>query len=304
MLKWLPTFSPARKRVDNPPPAPAPRVLTRAQHKKEDASMLAERTIDVLDHYVAPAPSPQNAIDLFRGEWSSRLPASLGGLEAGRALLFEDTRITWFEQEVGGFSGKTVLELGPLEGGHTYMLERGGAEQIIAVEANSRAFLKCLIVKELLGLTRVRFLCGDFLEYLRAPGPEYELCVASGVLYHMREPAELLALLARRCRGHLLLWTHYYDDAVISANPDLVPKFTAHRPTEFEDFSHSLHRYEYQQALGWSGFCGGPAPYSHWMTRVDILRGLDHFGFVDIRINFEAPDHPNGPSFAVVATRR
>ncbi len=35
-----------------------------------------------------------------------------------------------------------ILELGPLEGAHTYQL------RILAIEANAEAFLKCLVVKE------------------------------------------------------------------------------------------------------------------------------------------------------------
>jgi SAM-dependent methyltransferase len=86
-----------------------------------------------------------------------------------------------------------VLELGPLEGGHSFMFERLGAREVIAIEANPRAYLKCLIIKELLDLRRVRFLCGDFLEYLRADGTDFDLVFASGVLYHMRNLARTSA---------------------------------------------------------------------------------------------------------------
>ncbi|CAN5852206.1 hypothetical protein BH23PLA1_BH23PLA1_02340 [soil metagenome] len=265
--------------------------------------MATVKPADVLDHYLAVAPGPQNALDLFKGEWSSKMPAPLDHLEAGNAQLFEDARITWFEQQVGGFEGKSVLELGPLEGGHTYMLEQRGAESILAVESNTRAFMKCLIAKELLGMTRARFICGDFLEFLREPGPQFDLCVASGVLYHMREPAELIALLARRCSEHVLLWTHYYDEDLIVGDPAHAHKFVAREEVEFEGFSHVLHRHEYRAAVDWGGFCGGPALYCHWMTRPDILGCLEHFGFGDLRIQFDNPQHQNGPAFAIAARR-
>ena len=58
-----------------------------------------------------------------------------------------DERNKWLANEIGGLSGKSVLELGPLEGGHTYMLEQLGATDITSVEANARAFLKCLIIE-------------------------------------------------------------------------------------------------------------------------------------------------------------
>src|SRR6187549_1828057 len=102
------------------------------------------------DHYVTSPPSGQNAIDIFKGEWSSQFPPEAGEIQAGQWKLFEDTRLAWGLGRLGGIDGGNVLELGPLEAGHTYMLERAGAASVVAVEANTRAYLKCLIVKEIL----------------------------------------------------------------------------------------------------------------------------------------------------------
>ena len=68
----------------------------------------------------------------------------------GFAQLFEDDRILWDEEKLGKFLSKRVLELGPLEGAHTYMLQQLGAKEIISIESNKRAFLKCLIIKNIL----------------------------------------------------------------------------------------------------------------------------------------------------------
>lgn len=257
----------------------------------------------ILDCYAKAAPSPQSALDIFAGEWSSSLPGPLANCKAGPVGLFDDDRVKWFLKEIGGVAGKSVLELGPLEGGHTYMLEQAGARTITAVEANSRAFLKCLIVKELLGLQRCSFLCGDFMEYLRQAGPSFEVCLAAGVLYHVQNPAELLALLARRCTGHLLLWTHYYDKELVAFNPELASRFTAASPGEYAGFRCTLHRQEYRTDLKRPGFCGGSKTTSQWLAREEILKGLAHFGFHDLRIGFDEPRHPQGPAFAVVAAR-
>lgn len=257
-----------------------------------------------LETYLTSAPSPQNALDLFEGEWSSRLPEPFADLKAGSSPLFADHRIDWLASEIGGFAGRTVLELGPLEAGHTYMLERGGAGRIDAIESNTHAYLKCLIVKEVLGLQRAHFHCGDFVEYLKADGPRFDLGIASGVLYHMRDPVQLIALLARRCGGSLFLWTHYYDRELIAANPALAAKHTGSFRGRHDGFEYVLSRYEYRAALDWGGFCGGSAPYAHWMSRPDILKCLEHFGFGDIRINFDHVCHPNGPALALIAKRR
>ena len=243
------------------------------------------------------APNPQNALDIFKGEWSSTLPKELGNLQAGASALFEDARIHWIAEQWNGLKDQTILELGPLEGGHSYMMERYGAASIVAIEANARAYLKCLVVKELLDLKRTTFLCGDFIKFLRQNSLQFDICVASGVLYHMQNPIELLELISK-VSDRVLIWTHYFDSNLLED-----ARFTAHTEAEQAGFKHTLHRHEYQNALGWSGFCGGSAPYCNWLSREDILQGLQRFGFSDIQIGFDDADHPNGPAFAIAATK-
>ena len=89
--------------------------------------------MEIPDYYVKSAPSVQNTLDIFPGEWASKLPGDLSLLNAGQSGLFEDARITWAVEQLGGVTGQTILELGPLEAGHTYMLEKLGAASITAV---------------------------------------------------------------------------------------------------------------------------------------------------------------------------
>jgi hypothetical protein len=253
-----------------------------------------------LDAYVNSAPSARNAVEIFKGEWSSILPDPYATLSGGTAALFEDHRVRWFLEVIGGVTDCRVLELGPLEAGHSYMMERAGASSVLAIESNTRAFLKCLVAKEILELRRVRFVCGDFLAWLREPGPSFEIGLASGVLYHMENPVELIELVARRVHGPVLWWTHFHDAGVISANPALAPKFTGSRPARHGGFHHLLHRQEYQKALGWAGFCGGAAPVSAWLSRSDLMGAFQHFGLAVVATGFEQIHHPHGPSLAVV----
>jgi hypothetical protein len=262
----------------------------------------AALVVNILDYYVTAAPDPQNALDIFKNEWASRLPEPLAALHAGAIPLFEDPRIDWALEQWGGVEGRTVLELGPLEAGHTYMIERAGAASILSIEANTRAYLKCLIVKELLELHRARFVCGDFVEFLRTNQAHYDVCIASGVLYHMRNPIELLALLAK-ASDRLYIWSHYYDHNLLSNNPVLADKYTSSNIAEYEGFKCELYRQEYLSALNVMHFCGGSDVYSLWMKRDDILACLRYFGYDNIQTHFEQPDHPNGPSFGLIATR-
>ncbi len=262
------------------------------------------RNPELNNDYIRAKPEPQHALDIFRGEWASKFPPPYAHLQAGEALLFQDSRLQWGLDQVGSLKGKSVLELGPLEGGHTYMLEQNGAERIVAVEANTRAYLKCLVTKEVLGLQRAQFLCGDFLPYLREPTcPNFDVVIASGVLYHMINPVELISLLADHCRGSLYLWTHYYDEAYVRKN-HLTRKFPEVMDANTQGFQHRQHLQLYKHAVKRRGFCGGSAPYSHWLERDELLGCLTHFGFTDIQINFEHHDHPNGPNFSILAQKK
>ncbi len=252
--------------------------------------------------YFSSAPSPQNALDIFDGEWYTSLPGKYHELRAGSVDLYADPRLAWAFQEIGELGGKSVLELGPLEGAHTYMLEQAGCAPITSIEGNPRAYLKCLVLKEVLGLHRAHFLCGDFVEYLRSDPPKVDLVVASGVLYHMANPVELIHLISR-VTDCVFIWTHYYDEAALASKPDIRKKLTRRVASEHEGFRHTVFRYEYWGSFGLKRFCGGPNPHAFWMERQAILDCLRYFGFNSVVTNFNEPNHPDGPAFALVARR-
>ena len=253
--------------------------------------------------YFVSAPSPQNALDIFEGEWYTSLPGHLHGLRAGGIDLCNDPRLAWALQEVGDLEGKEVIELGPLEGAHTYMLERTGCARIRSVEGNPRAYLKCLVLKEILGMKRAQFLCGDFVEYLGSGPERANLVVASGVLYHMTNPVELMYLISQ-VTDYVFLWTHYYDDGALARRPEIRRKITAREERKVHGFAHELFRYEYWGSFGLKRFCGGPNPHAFWMRRDAILDCLRFLGFASIVTGFDEREHADGPAFAVVARRK
>jgi hypothetical protein len=253
--------------------------------------------------YLKARPSAQAAIDIFRGEWSSSFAPLAPGLvvdSGGTHSLFDDPRILWAIEQAGGLAGRKVLELGPLEGAHTYLLHSAGASEVVAIEANTRGFLKCLVTKELLGLHRARFLCGDSQEFLRETAEFFDLGVASGVLYHLVNPVEFLELLSRRCRA-IYLWTHYYNDALLARQGGL-RRFLKEAPLEWGGRRFVIYRHNYGKSLGWSGFCGGIHDHSYWMRREDILEWLAKLGFGSIAIQFDHPD-AELPHFSLFARR-
>lgn len=257
----------------------------------------------ILDSYVLKAPSPQNILDVFAGEWSTMMPEGSGlKTEPGRAALFDTPHVHIARQLFGGFEGRSVVELGPLEGAHSWMLQQAGAARVVAIEANTRAFLKCLCMKEIFGLDRVQYLLGDFVQYLAEREDRFDVALASGVLYHMSEPMRLLELLGQRS-DRIILWTHYYDDAIIRGNRKLSHKFSRVKTGRHAGVDYDWVLQSYKESLSWGGFCGGGADTSVWLTRSSILGFLQTQGFVHQHVAFEQPDHPNGPCFAVIASR-
>lgn len=283
------------------------RLLARVGSSHKTGNLGVSDAIQISNPYCHELPSPQTAVELFAGEWSSRLPSPYGDLSGGQAPLFEDPRVRWGVEQFGGVRGMRVLELGPLEGGHTFMLDRMGAAEVTAVEGNRRAFLRCLVVKELLGIPSARFLCGDFGSYLNDwvshSTNKWDLCLAVGVLYHQRDPVRLIEL-AVQASDRILLWSHYYDEDLISARPDLSAGFASARTASTAGFTHSLYRHDYGAVREWGGYCGGLNPWTHWMLRKDIIGCIEHFGFDVVGIDFDEPLHPNGPAFCLSACRR
>lgn len=246
-------------------------------------------------NYAAYAPSIQQTINLFEGEWSSQLP--FANTVSGSVELFSDSRIQWLIDKVGGVDGMNVLELGPLEGGHTTMLEKAGAASIMAVEGSREAFLKCLVVKELASLRRARFVFGDIDAALFESQERFDLIVASGVLYHLHDPLLTLQnMMARSDR--IFIWSHFVPE-----NTRVATAFTGDVRVRREK-SDQLTYYtrSYLGAEKTAGFSGGAHQQAVWLNRDEVVSLMHRHGF-SVDIAFEEVDRPNGPAACLLALR-
>lgn len=263
--------------------------------------LLSLRHRSALEQFACGADAAQNSVDIFKGEWISAFPAHVN-VKAGDNPLYNDGRLQWLTTQTP-VAGRRVLELGPLEGSHTFQLLQAAAASVTAIESNRRSFLKCLVTKELLGMDNARFLCADFMDYLECnPGERYDLCVASGVLYHMRDPLRMLGLCCQHA-DELFLWTHYYDEALLNANPAQAYRFGQTVACEWQGFKVRGYRRAYGAQIWNPLHLGSDAAYSVWLPRDIILDALRHFGFNDIVIGDEEPGHAAGPAFSLLARR-
>jgi len=254
--------------------------------------------MNILDDYVRKAPANQNAIDIFKDAWTSRFPHRTG-LTAGPIPLFEDARILWLVQQLGGIEGNSVLELGPLEGAHTYMLEKLGAREIVAVEGNAGAYLRCLITKEIMRMDKAHFLLGDVNAYLEECELKFDLCVASGVLYHMRNPVRTLELLSK-VSDKVFIWTHFYEASICRPQLRFAPEPEI---LQWRDVAIPQYQQSYGDVTQRSSFCGGNAEYSIWLEKSSIETVLEQLGFTQIIQMGIQLDHPSGPAYSLLALR-
>lgn len=243
-------------------------------------------------------PSQQNAVDLI-ASWTSWFPPHFH-VTAGSTPLCVDDSVAWAIQALGGVADKRVLELGSLEAGHTYMLEQAGAASILGIEANKSNYLKCLIAKEIFDLKRSRFMLGDFVKYLSSTTETYDIAWVAGVLYHMEDPVELIRLVSEHA-DKLYMYTHYINDEALT-------KTWANRVLDHCTVVRGARDYEYYYrsycgAETTAAFTGGVHSGAVWLRKQDIMDALRAYGFTNIVIKLDMPDHPNGPAIVFVAMK-
>lgn len=253
---------------------------------------------------VQSPPSDQNAVDLFAGIWACDLSELRPGLTSGIAPLFRQDKRPRQLNEALRAAGRdlydmSILEIGPLEAAHTFQLEALGARSILAIEANTQAYLKCLIVKEIAKLTRSRFLLGDSFPFLKETSQRFDLVFCSGVLYHIADPFEFIQA-ACRVSDLFYAWTHFYDPDHMPANVEATrtPVVVSKR-----DGNITYHQRNYNLVAGSTAtFLGGNQDISSWLSLDDMHYCFSAAGFkIDI-IEIDRA-HANGPGITFLAQR-
>jgi len=280
------------------------------EYGKKEGRVFLDKNADnnklqhILANFVTQNPSHQNAFDLFKGSWSTKFSFE-DAVTNGDFAGLQDDRISWLINNYN-VSGKSVLELGPLEAAHTYMLEKHGAK-ILSLESNKGAFIRSLVVKNYFNL-KATFLLGDFNEY-DFGNTSFDLVVASGVLYHMKDPLQLLRKIGDSANS-IFLWTHYFEPDFTKWDPKLLSNLEAGKwdyknpnIVEVNGYSVTLVKQIYGESLNWSGFCGGIDVYSNWIFRDDIIWFIKQLGFNNVKVSFDTQTHPNGPAFCLLAER-
>ena len=246
-------------------------------------------------------PAHQNAVDIFRNRWASKIEEIHPGLVSGEAPMFgpSDRRPSLAAQFLGfspgTLKGMKILELGPLEGAHTYQLVHLGADDVLAIESNSEAFLKCLVVKEILQIPRCRFLLGDCLTFMQETTDKFDMIFCSGILYHMSDPFEMIKAISKHT-DRVFLWTHYHDQKRSCDSPRIPKQVVC------DGFQLTFYELEYGDT-SYGKFWGGNMPTASWLTKEGVEQCFLHFGF-ELTIHENDLVHEGGPNIMATALRR
>lgn len=256
--------------------------------------------MEIRDSYETKKPTKQNIFDRFKGNFATRFPGVDTG---GYADLSDDERIHWCNSLLN-LKDKNILECGPLELGHSYMMHNFGCNKITAVENNWFCYLKCLAVKESLKINNVDLLFGDVIEYLKESTDRFDFVVCSGILYHLPNPIELIHLISLFTEN-VFIWTHIYDEKSSTMKIQSIDK----AQIEYDGEVYSGGRQNYQDKGNSkleSLYCGGKFKISFWISETDLYKALKKYGFINIQKNEELCDlnHVYGPCISIFASKK
>lgn len=196
----------------------------------------------------------------------------------GDAELVDDGRIASFFDVFPGC--RTVLELGSLEGAHSFSLARR-VEQVTAIEGRAANLQKARLVQRLLGVENVTFVKADLESAgLDALG-RFDALFCVGLLYHLQRPW----LLLDRFSGwsdRVFLQTHFADAA--------------------EETLDGLPGRTYAE-YGSRDPLSGLSRTSFWLTLPALTGRLEQNGYRVRELDRNA-QHPHGPIVTLAAERR
>jgi hypothetical protein len=231
---------------------------------------------------LTPPPSgasPANAVNIFRGHWAYKLP--MEGVESGQMTSFfsEPPGVKLLKKHYPNHRDFDLLELGPHEGEHSYHLN-SIVRHAYAVEGRPANYLKCLVVKNELGLNNVRFALGDAVEYLKLGKHRWDIGYCAGFLYHMADPAAVIRLLAQRTK-RLILTTVVMDWKEMEAAdqrtaddqfPTNWTKFIEREPHEVRGYEYFRRIFQSSEAGTVLGHGASHTEYAHLVTAETLKR--------------------------------
>lgn len=225
------------------------------------------------------SPSDLTAEFAKLGPWIFQF--RIDGRDYGGAIsAVGDARIERFSRFAPNVA--TILELGSLEGAHTFLLaERPGVKRVLALEGREANLRKARFVQELLQVRNAEFAQANLEHAELARFGKFDAVFCSGLLYHLPEPWKLLEQLPALA-PILFIWTQYA------------------REEEAIDIGRGL-RGKIHGEGGPDEPLSGMSATSTWLTLASLRALLSESGYKRIDILHDDPTHANGPAVTIGA---
>ncbi len=221
--------------------------------------------------------------------WHCNFPKEHFSLESDfPEIVLSEARIDKLAQRVD-LKGLRILELGCLEGVHSLILQTLGVKEVLGIEGRKENFLKCLIAKNAFNLNKCKFLLGDLDEILPLLSGKFDLCFASGILYHLENPVSTLFRISELTTKSLFAWTHY-------ATVDF-PK----SPLVKIEYNERIYRGKHVRE-NLKDCLSGLRRNSFWLLEDDIFMAVKDAGFKDIEV-IQKETHQHGPAITFLARK-
>lgn len=214
------------------------------------------------------------------GPWTYQF--EIGGKTYGGPISAEgDVRVERFFRFVA--QPKTILELGALEGAHSFILaQHPGVERVVAVEGREINLRKARLVQKAIGASKVEFVQANLEDAdLRKLGT-FDAVFCSGLLYHLPAPWKLVERLPLVAPA-LFIWTQYA------------------REEEGQDVGNGW-RGKIHVEGGADEPLSGMSATATWLTMESLKGLLRTSGYKRVEILHDDPAHPNGPAVTLGAT--
>jgi SAM-dependent methyltransferase len=229
---------------------------------------------------------PVNHLDIAH-EFERRKPwvtkFLIEGTEYGGQFdAMNDDRVSQFFQYFPNAS--TILELGALEGGHSFALaNRPTVQRVVAAEGRFSNIEKALFVQGLVRTNKVEFVEANLENFDLLALGKFDAVFCSGVLYHLPEPWKLIEQCAQMS-PNIFIWTHYAGE------------------NEAKETLQDL-RGKWHQEGGLLDPLSGLSKRSFWPTLGSLISILTASGFRTVHLIGNELTHVNGLAVTLAATQ-
>jgi len=250
------------------------------------------RTRSAATSPASPSFSPELLPEIKQtGAWWRLLPFTLYRIKLADDLFTapgdgfdasRDIRIRIVLDLCGGsLADKTIVDLGCNEGGFAVEFARLGAKESVGIEAREVSWLRCELVRKLARLQNLKFVRGDVMVELARWPSSFDVVFASGILYHVTDPHQLLSDIFAACRGAVLIDTHVARREAPShvCSEEIVSRTFGGKSYQgrlFPEVSDTAR--ESQLWAAW-----GPNNTSFWLLEDELLTMMRAIGFHEIQ---------------------